>query len=212
MASLIYNCHDASGRIADALSAAISLTSSGTGLSFQQAVAGSASLGISFTEAGSGSIKSVSASLPDTSATSCLLLAYLIISTPVATRIVSGLGTAGCTGEIIAFSGARHRRRGRQPTALATRQPTRAQWVTQVNRSVTPAVFLFTDQTSARADVRERRRKQCAFAVRDCNVAGHDESTTGCGSPGRVNAELTTSADQDVAANPQVGTATAELT
>ena len=187
VAGSIYNCHDASGGMVDALGA-ISLTSSGTGLSFQQAVAGSASLGSSFTEAGSGSIKSVSGRAADTSATSCLCW-LLIISTLVATRIVSRTRHCGMSPEIIVTHKARI---VAGTTTDSASNPTGSlrPWVTQVNRSGTPAVFLFTDQDKVAPTFGTPTGKQCAFgawtATSPAMTVNYGMRLDG------VNAELTT--------------------
>jgi hypothetical protein len=88
------------------------LTASGTGLAYQQAVTGWTRKAITFTDAGTGQFKSVSASLPDISTTSIFTVVFANVSTAAAQRNVITQGTTrtalnvNATPRALAISGA----------------------------------------------------------------------------------------------------------
>lgn len=91
----IWLLQEASGNPTDSGSSGLfGLTASGTGLAYQQAVAGWSRKAITFTDGGTGLLKSTSASLPDISTTSqfTVLLAN-ITATPAAVRNIITQGT-----------------------------------------------------------------------------------------------------------------------
>lgn len=84
---------EASGNPADSIGS-FTLTASGTGISYQQAVTGWSRKAIKFTDAGTGALVSTSTSLPDISTTSMLTVAYCdILSTPASARDIVTQGT-----------------------------------------------------------------------------------------------------------------------
>ena len=90
----IYRCQEASGSLADSVGS-FTLTIGGAGHSYQQAVAGWSSLGVSLTDGTVGSWGSTDAGLPDLATTSSLVLAYIAFpgATPGNTRNTLTLGT-----------------------------------------------------------------------------------------------------------------------
>jgi hypothetical protein len=84
---------DASGNAADAIGS-FTLTASGTGLAYQQAVTGWTRKAITFTDNGTGQFKSISASLPDLSTTSMFTVVIgNVTATPAAQRNIITQGT-----------------------------------------------------------------------------------------------------------------------
>jgi hypothetical protein len=91
---------EAAGNLTDTIGG-ITLTASGTGLAYQQAVAGWTRKALTTTDAGTGTFASTSASLPDISTTSALLFAILQFNAaPAATRSVLTMGTTVVDCEI----------------------------------------------------------------------------------------------------------------
>lgn len=83
---------EASGNAADSIGS-FTLTAGGTGLAYQQAVSGWSRKAITFTDGGTGQLKSTSASLPDISTTSQLTLVIALVSTIGGTRNFVTQGT-----------------------------------------------------------------------------------------------------------------------
>ncbi len=91
--SALYLCQEASGNLSDSIGA-ISLTKTGTGHTYQQAVTGWTAQGISFTDGTTGSFVSTSASLPAINTNSCMTLMYGALgASPAATRTIHEMGT-----------------------------------------------------------------------------------------------------------------------
>ena len=91
---------DPSGNAADAIGA-FPLTASGTGLAYRQSVAGWSRKAITFTEGNSGSLASISTSLPDISAASQFTVLFAKVTTPTSTRRIVGQGTTRSEMRII---------------------------------------------------------------------------------------------------------------
>ena len=89
----IWLMQEGSGDAADSSGNGFTLTASGTGLAYQQSVAGWSRKAITFTDGSSASLKSTSASLPDISTTSQLTLLVAAVSTPGNVRRIIGHGT-----------------------------------------------------------------------------------------------------------------------
>lgn len=97
--SMLVGCQEAAGNLADAITG-INLTASGTGLSYQNAVAGWSRKAVQTTDAGTGTFSSASASLPDISTTSMLVMIYeQLLAAPAATRSTLTMGTTVCDAE-----------------------------------------------------------------------------------------------------------------
>ena len=87
---------DASGNPADAIGS-FTLTASGTGLAYQQAVTGYSRKAITFTSGSTGAFTTTSASLPDLSAASILTMFVANVTLPASSKqlmIEGGAGTA----------------------------------------------------------------------------------------------------------------------
>lgn len=80
--SAVYGFQDASGNPADSVGT-FTLTASGTGLSYQNAVTGWSRKAINTTSAGTGALTSTAAGLPDPATTSVLILSYVNVSSSV---------------------------------------------------------------------------------------------------------------------------------
>ena len=89
----IWLLQEASGNAADSSGNGFTLTASGTGLAYQQSVAGWSRKAITFTDGGTGVLKSTSASLPDISTTSQFTVVLANVATPAAQRQVLAHGT-----------------------------------------------------------------------------------------------------------------------
>lgn len=89
----IWNFQDASGNPVDSGPSGFTLTAAGTGLSYQQAVAGLSRKAIKTTDGSTGTLVTTSASLPDVSVTSCATLADIAVTTPLAVRALYAQGT-----------------------------------------------------------------------------------------------------------------------
>lgn len=97
--SMLVGCQEAAGNLADAITG-ITLTASGTGLSYQNPVAGWARKAVQTTDAGTGTFASTNAALPDISTTSMLVLIYeQLLAAPAATRSSLTMGTTVCDAE-----------------------------------------------------------------------------------------------------------------
>jgi PKD repeat protein len=111
----LYTCQDAASPLADQIGA-FSLAMSGTGDAYQQAISGWDAKAATLTDGTAAGWRSLSASLPDISTTSILVLAYVRMpaSAPAATRILALVGGAvtanvrlvGGTGVFSTVSGA----------------------------------------------------------------------------------------------------------
>jgi uncharacterized repeat protein (TIGR01451 family) len=73
---LLWLMQEASGTLAETITGTVSLASSGTGLSYQNAVTGWSRKSLKTTSATAGRWSSTNSALPDVSTTSCLLLIY----------------------------------------------------------------------------------------------------------------------------------------
>ncbi len=90
--SSLYLCQDAATPLADAIGA-VTLAAGGTGLSYQTAVSGWTQKATQTTNGTAGRWATTSATLPDLSTTSCLMLVYALPLTPGATRGGMNMGT-----------------------------------------------------------------------------------------------------------------------
>lgn len=102
--SALYLCQEASGNLADSIGT-FTLTASGTGLTYAQAVSGWARKGVSSNDGGTGVFTSTDAGLPDLSATSFAALAYFSATTPAANRTFAGMGTTTTTLGLVQSTG-----------------------------------------------------------------------------------------------------------
>lgn len=91
---------DASGNLADAIGS-FTLTASGTGLAYQQAVTGYSRKAVTFTVGGTGAFVSSSASLPDLSASSTLTMFVANVTAPPASKQMLVQGGAGTNNSLL---------------------------------------------------------------------------------------------------------------
>lgn len=98
----LWLCQEASGNLADSIGA-ITLTASGTGLAYQQAVTGWTTKALTATDASNGSWLSTSASLPDSSTTSTATLYYIRwpAAAPAGSRAFAVVGNATNTQPLV---------------------------------------------------------------------------------------------------------------
>lgn len=84
--SALWLCQEASGNLADSIGA-FTMTAAGTGVTYQQSVTGWTRKALQSTDNSTGRFASASASLPDPTTTSYLLLAYVnVLSAPASLR------------------------------------------------------------------------------------------------------------------------------
>lgn len=88
----LYGCQDASGSLVDSIGGQ-NAGLIGTGMSYQQAVAGYSRLAVASTDAANG--RFTNAVSPDPATTSCLMAVYCAVTAlPAATRTIHGFGVA----------------------------------------------------------------------------------------------------------------------
>lgn len=144
--SALWRMQDASGNPADSIGS-FALTASGTGLAYQQAVSGWTSKAIATTAAATNLLANTSASLPNISTTSQLLLAYAKVTDTATTRDVMRCGvspmliaqTTGASGVPKVTCG------GNNVSGASDAGGAVRPWVILINRTATSA-RLFTDQ------------------------------------------------------------------